>query len=402
MPPMYRHFLYNSIYFPESFDIAKLAIRKINVTGNSLMKSKPFRVGWIIGDQLNQARFYHRVNVDAGGIALNRFKWIASHVNSTAGFGLKYEIYQPWKKYDALLFLKSMGTKSINLLHKKQQQGCASIFDINVNYFESSGREYYAGMLPTEQQKRDVIGMTQAADGIIADSTFLEEKCARYNKKTAWIPDNVCMQLVPPCTTWNFKGRRLPLLWSGEAVKLFDLLAIEDVLVKYADSIELNLITNSLDAMDYWHDGYKTRFESMLSKVPHKIIPYQSIESLLKVYSLGGVFISPRFIDNSYNKGHTEWKITLAMACGRMALASPVPSYVNVSDFSKGRGIKICDTSEKWEETLDAILSEEIDIEAEEMASRAVVESHYSTSVVAVKHAHFVNDVISGRKKSCE
>jgi hypothetical protein len=139
-----------------------------------------------------------------------------------------------------------------------------------------------------------------------------------------WIPDNVNLQLVPPCRAWKRDGK-LTLLWSGEAVKLFELLRIGDVLRSYASHIRLVLVTNDLSAMDRWFEPWKQRLESLLAEIEHEIVPFRSVKELLEVYNRGGVFISPRYLDNTYNWGHTEWKIALPMVCGRVALASPLP-----------------------------------------------------------------------------
>ncbi|MBI4765592.1 MAG: hypothetical protein HY787_13470 [Deltaproteobacteria bacterium] len=358
-------------------------------------RSKPYRVGWIIGNQLAESRFFHRLNVHIGGISLVRFAWITAQINETPEYKLKYEIYQPWRKYDALIFLKSMGDKSLSLLKRYHGKGLPVFFDANVNYYQIEGTEYYGGMLPSLQQKEEAIKMTESVDGVIADSEFLQKICAHYNARVIWIPDNVRMDLVPPYRPWRISGGRVPLLWSGEALKLFELLAIEDLLNRYSSKIELVLVTNDLSALERWHPGYQDRFQSLLGMVPHRIIPYQSVEQLFQIYSQGGVAISPRFLDNSYNRGHTEWKITLGMACGRMVFCSPVPSYVKVAELSNGKGIRVCYTPEDWHSALEALLSAEMDLEMEEGAAQGVVEKYYSTPVVAEKQAGFVRSVLS-------
>jgi hypothetical protein len=357
--------------------------------------AEPFRIGWIIGNQLEEARLFKRINVNIGGISLVRYHWIAFQVNSTPEYQLEYEIFRPWRKYDALLFLKAMGERSLSLINKYKALGRPVFFDANVNYYQIEGQEYYKGMLPSEQQREQAVRITKAVDGVIADSEYLKVRCEQYNSNVCWIPDNVRIDLVPSYQPWKFNGRKLPLFWSGDAVKLFELLAIEEILKKFSTKIELVLVTNDTSALERWYPNYKDRFQALLSLVPHKIIPYQSIEHLFQIYTQGGIVISPRFLDNSYNFGHTEWKITLPMACGRIAFCSPLPSYVKVSELSSGEGIKICHTIQDWEQVLDAILAGEIDLEKEERAAKAVVEQFYSTPVVAQKHSEFVRSIIS-------
>lgn len=363
-------------------------------------RTKPFRIGWIIENQLENSRLYHRINVNIGGISLGRYNWISSKVNATPQFNLKYEIYRPWKRYDGLIFLKSMGERARCLAQKYSRLKRPVIFDANVNYYQIEGKEYYQGMLPSEKQKKDAVEITSNVDGVIADSEFLREICGRYNKKVYWIPDNVRMDLVPPFRPWKPRGDRLPLLWCGESLKLFELLLIEDLLKKYCQQIELILVTNNLSSTNRWYADYKNRFDSLLKTIPHQIVPYQSIDHLFRVYYDGGVIISPRFLDNSYNLGHTEWKISLGMACGRIALCSPVPSYKKVADRSGGKGIRICFTQEDWEKILLSLISGDFDWEEEEIEARRVIEKYYSTDVVAQSHAETVLRIIQEKNES--
>jgi hypothetical protein len=323
---------------------------------------------------------------------------MASQVNSTPKCHLHYEIYRPWKKYNALIFLKAMGDRSLSLVKKYKALGRPVFFDANVNYYQIEGKEYYKGMLPSVRQREDAVKITEAVDGVIADSEFIKNICEKYNSISCWIPDNVRLDLVPAYRPWKFDSERLPLLWSGEALKLFEILSIEDILIKYSSKIELVLITNDLSALERWYADYKDRFLSLLKLVPYRIIPYQSIEQLFQIYSGGGVLISPRFLDNSYNFGHTEWKITLGMACGRMALCSPVPSYCKVEERANGVGIRICRQADDWERSLDEIFTGALDWEKEGNAACNVVEKYYSTPVVAVQHAEYVLNNVNQKK----
>jgi glycosyltransferase involved in cell wall biosynthesis len=154
------------------------------------------------------------------------------------------------------------------------------------------------------------------------------------------------------------------------------------------------LITNSLDALNRWRGDAKQRFFKLLNRIQHRIIPFKSIDQLFNIYGEGGIMVSPRYLDNAYNMGHTEWKVTLAMACGRIVLCSPVPSYVVVQQRAKGAGIRVCSDSETWEEELDSLLDNRIDRIDEERAAKQVVETYYATPVVAKEHAEYVRKIM--------
>lgn len=354
------------------------------------------RVGFVIGNQLREIRLLSADKPGGGGLGIMRFQWIADWVNARPQCGLRYELYRPWRRYDALVFLKAMGGRNLELQRRFLARGRPTLFDANVNYYEVSGRFYYDGMQPTAEQTRDAVAMTSAVSAVIADSRFLAERAAAIASKVRWIPDNVNLDLAPPPVEWAPGAGRLPLLWSGQSLKLFELLSVADVLRAFRDRIELRLVTNDLSALRRWYPPQQEEFRRLLDDVPHRIIPFESLSQLLRVYGEGGVALSPRYLDNSYNLGHTEWKITLAMACGRMALAAPVPSYVDVADRSAGAGVRICGTSEAWSEAVEGILAGRCDVAAEGRAARRVVEQHYATSVVAEQHAAFVREVTQG------
>lgn len=354
------------------------------------------RVGFILGRQLSQVRLLHADRIPEGDFGLMRFGWIAEAVNRRPELGLRYELYRPWRRYDALVFVKAMGPRDRALRDRARRAGLQTVFDANVNYYDRDGTFYYEGMAPTDLQRREAEDMTRGCDAVIADSRFLAGRCAPLNPVVRWIPDNVKLDLVPPTAPAGRLAGPLELVWSGQAVKLFELLAIEEVLRAQGPGIRLTLVTNSLDALRAWKPELRTRFDRLMGDVPHAVRPYTSVADLLAFYaSRRCVCLSPRFADNSYNLGHTEWKIALAMACGRLALAGPVPAYRDVAERSGGAGVWLCETAADWVAAFDRLRAGRLDWEAEEAAARRVVEKHYATPGVAAEHAGFMKEVLA-------
>ncbi len=354
------------------------------------------KVGFVIDGQLPQWKRPWQIVRGCqsySSVGEMRFGWLADHFQKEHPPRVCYTRYRPWQRYDAVIFLKSMNAACQQLATTLRAQGTRAIFDVNVDYFTpASGTFYYHGMAPTASQTEAAQRMAAVCDALIADSSHLATIGAQHHPRVRWISDNVDLSLVPARRKTTREGK-LHLLWSGEAVKLFELLSIEDVLRKYADRIRLTLVTNSLSALDRWITPYQERFEKLLSVLEHEVVPFTDIPALLECYAGGGVFLSPRFLDNSYNWGHTEWKITLPMACGRFVLASPIPSYRDVAERSGGLGLRICETSADWEQRFEELLSGSFDPESEEDAAREVVAKHYSTPVVAAAHRDFVREV---------
>jgi hypothetical protein len=334
----------------------------------------------------------------ATAMGLMRFGWIADAVNNRPGSGVRYELYRPFRRYDALVFTKSMDRACLELARRQRKGGGIAVFDVNVNYFEAGGTYYYEGMQPTNEQRANAIAMAKECSGTIAASLAIEE-AAGCSALATCIPDNVDLRISPKAASWSVEpaGRRLRLLWSGQALKLFDLLAIEDVLRAFRENTELVLVTNDLSALERVYEPHRSRLKKLLADLHCTVIRYESIPRLMEVYGAGGVMISPRFLDSAYNRGHPEGKITLGMACGRVAVCSPLRSYREVARLSGGVGVRICDDSGGWSAVLDSMLGGRFDWAHEQASACKVVSDHYSSAVVAEKHAEFITQLMEAR-----
>ncbi len=353
------------------------------------------RIGWVIGDQLERRSWFPRESLFNGGTPLVRYRWMVEWLRLSGSTAPTHEVYRPWRRYDALIFLKSMGEAAVRLAERYRERKRPVLFDANVAYYDTTGNAYYRDMLPTPLQQRQAIAMTAGVDAVIADSSYIAGHCRRYNPRVEWIPDSVRMDLVPDYRPTVYRQGRLRLLWSGQIFKLVDLLAIEGVLRKFAARIELVVVSNDRSGLSRILDAYRGRLQGLLGSLEVRFIDYRDPLQLFDVYGGGGVLISPRFLDSAYNLGHTEWKITLGMACGRCVLCSPVPSYVDVERLAEG-GIRVCADDGQWESALEESLCGRFDREAEEHAARAVVAQHYATAAVAARHARFVAQVMDG------
>ncbi|MEO8206390.1 MAG: hypothetical protein ABI615_09435 [Chthoniobacterales bacterium] len=334
----------------------------------------------------------------ASPMSLMRFHWIANVVNNEGV--LHYELFKPWRRYDALMLVKSMAHDCIAYAEKAKAEGARILFDANVDYYTTQSTEGAVPekMAPTEAQRSQALQITQLADGVMASSRHLAEICSRYSRSPAeWISDNVNFSLLPSQKKTSTPGHG-PLLiwWSGMAQKLFEFLAIEKTLRKYAARVHLHFVTNDLTVMNLWSPDIQQRFRDLLRDIPHTFHTFKSVENLLQLYAEnGGLVISPRFLDSPYNLGHSEWKITLAMACGLPAICSPVPSYGDVASRMTGDALRICNTEEDWDAAFGSALDKSWDLTEASAAAKDVVQKHYSTEVVAKKHQAFVSHILA-------
>lgn len=330
-------------------------------------------------------------------IAVMRFRWIASFVNNQYGAQVRYELFRSWRKYDVVIFLKSMGEDCIGLAKKLKKNGVVTIFDANVDYFTAaSGTFFYHGMAPTEQQQEAAKRMAGICDAVIADSRHIAKNVSEYNQRVVCITDNVPTQMIGISNDQKQidSNGKITLVWCGQAVKLFELLAIKNSLLEMSKTIQLKIITNKLSAIKKWYTPYQHDFSQLLKQLSHEIIPFHSVESLLSVFDQGGVFIAPRFLNNSYNMGHTEWKIALPMARGRIVLCSPLLSYQDVANHSNDLGIRLCRNKEDWDETFCELSSSAFNWKKEQNGATEVIRRSYSTEKVGNDHFQFVMSML--------
>lgn len=324
-----------------------------------------------------------------------RFAWIAGQVNQ--GGEIRYELYKPWRTYDAVVFLKSMEMGCDRLLQKLKASGVACIFEANVDYYTLRGNDSLPlEIVPTEAQRQAAIRMASSPHKVIASSRRLSEICSVWNRQASWVPDNIPDAWIgrdavqtPVC------DGRLQVWWSGMASKLGDLLEIEKPLRSFRDKMDLHLVTGDLSAaLDRLQDGQGARLRELLGNLHVTTHRFRDIPALLALYRKGGVIISPRRLENPYNQSHTEWKITLGMAVGLPAIASPQPSYLDVAGFaSHPKAVTICASDAEWCDAFKDALDGR-DFEERSRASVDVVRRHYSTSVVAEMHSREVRELL--------
>lgn len=328
-------------------------------------------------------------------MSLMRFRWLAGELKRRKR--ARYELYKPWGRYDAVVFLKSMGGHCVLKAEQLRERGTKVVFDANVDYYSAAPKDaVIQAMIPSPEQRHDAIEMTKLADGVMASSRRLADICSEYSTQPArWIPDNVNLDLVPEVKRPQpFRRHRLQLWWSGVSQKSFEFLAIEETLRKFSDQVHLHLVTNSMFLTSDWDKDLKRRFKELIRQVPHTIHEFDTTEALMKLYGRGGVVLSPRFLDVPYNLSHSEWKLTLGMACGLPAVCSPVPSYEEVARRAGKAAIRVCREASAWNEAFQDLIDHRWDIAEGAAQAKEVVRAHYSTEKVAGEHADFIESLL--------
>jgi hypothetical protein len=323
-----------------------------------------------------------------------RFAWIAEQICD----GIRYELYRPGRKYAGVVFVKSMDWKCVRLLEKLNAHRVATFYDVNVDYFTSpQGNFRYPSMRASSDQRERATAMACGARAVLTSSRYLATIAGSLNSATHWLPDNVPMHWLKR-TPKSVASLNTPiaLWWSGVSLKLFELLAIKDTLLRYRDRVHLHLVTSALSLTKQWETGLRENFQTLLAQVPHTFHRFTSIPALLRLYSNApGFVISPRFLDNNYNLAHSEWKITLGMGAGLPALCSPQPSYLDVQAAAAPGAVQISNSTADWDEIFETVLSGGWNHCEKAAAARDVVERNYSTEKIAANHRRIVEQHLS-------
>lgn len=333
------------------------------------------RVGWITAANFPHWRWkwFWRLGSSTYMRCANIALWMNRNTND-----VRNEMYNPNHRYEVVIFAKAMNEPCQAEARRIQGYGGKVIFDANVNYYEVWGEYDIPDTRPTDQQQRDAIAMTKLADWVVADSSYIKGVAEQFNPNVTWIPDNVNLSI--------YKGQRahtdtkpVRLIWSGISKKAQHLTLISSVLARLSD-IELWLVS----------ERKPTIIEELPKNIEYRYIRFSDrryAKSLLHC----DIIISPKRLFNAYEMGHTEYKISLGMALGLAAVASPQPSYIEIINESRG-GI-IAQSESDWYEALNLLIN---DVELRRsMGARArkMVLERYSTPVVAAQYAELIRQL---------
>jgi glycosyltransferase involved in cell wall biosynthesis len=322
------------------------------------------RVGWITYDSFpNQKRRFRDLDSFTGMRAGNVARWINAHDRDIAN-----ELYVPGRRYDVVIFQKMMNGRCQMEAERIQSYGGKVIFDANVNYYETWGDYFIPGTQPKPQEQQDAIRMTKMADWVVADSTNLGAVIARFNPRMRCIPDNVDIALYHGARDHG-PAQPVRLVWCGIGKKAAHLLLIKDVLAKIG-GIELVLVADEEPAC----------LRELREVVPCTLVPFSDKAYAATLRSCD-VIISPKRLVNAYEMAHTEYKITLGMAVGLPAVASPQLSYVEAIGHHGGGFV--ADGPDEWHDALTRLVSSpglRADLGAR---ARQTVAERYATPVVA-------------------
>lgn len=293
---------------------------------------------------------------------------------------IRCELYNPTADYDVLIVVKTMTKRIQELADHAKSKGAKLVYDANVNYWEVWGEYDAASPKPTLSQQQGALYLTKAANLVVADSCYLAQIARKYASNVVSIPDNVDLSVYSRVREHR-EVEKIRLVWSGMSHKAEHLLLISEALERLSDIVELVVVSE--------------KRPTIIDRLP----PCLRVEFLqfsdrryADILTTCDVIISPKRLANAYDLGHTEYKITLGMAAGLPAVASPQQSYVDAIMYRQG-GI-IADDLEEW---VDAIQRLHANVALRrEMGERArtTVLEKYATSVVAQQYVTALRELV--------
>lgn len=333
------------------------------------------RVGWITSEYPKRPS-RRSVWLRSGAMLTMRYRNIVLWLNR---HGFQNEFYQPHQTYDVVVVIKSFHNEILGEVERLKHRCTKIIYDANVNYYYIWGEYLDPKTKPNKELQRAAIQITKQADWVIADSRYLLDVVRDFNSCVTWIPDNVLPLLFRPANH-DITAGKLRLIWSGISWKADELNLLIDVF-KQVQNLELWLVS----------DARPTVMDALEKVISVRWFRYSD---WYYAWLLGkaDAIISPRFLNNGYNLGHTEYKISLGMARNLPAVVSPQPSYVTAIQYHQGG--MICYSDDDW---IAAFTRLRDDVEfrlAMGNRARQTIEQHYTTPIVAAKMATVLRETL--------
>lgn len=215
-----------------------------------------------------------------------------------------------------------------------KRRGVKVVYDINVNYYERWGENIDKTV--SEKQVKQSIKMTQTADTIFTASRYIHKIASDYNKNSNYLPDSVNLKHFCKMKTYPDEIKKpLKLIWSGINLKTEDLKILKEA-IEGLPAI-LHIISDRKSEIGIPYNFTKWEYQSF----PDAILQ-------------GDLCISPKPMRNSYDMGHSYFKIAVFLAQGLPVIASPLPSYNEI--ITKGKNGFIAESEGDWEDYISQIV----------------------------------------------
>ncbi|SVC76700.1 uncharacterized protein METZ01_LOCUS329554, partial [marine metagenome] len=236
---------------------------------------------------------------------------------------------------DIAVLIRWQDESAFKLVERLKDRGVKTVLDLCVNYFDETGI-FPGGYGVTAKQVEEVQNISVIVNAIIAGSKYIRQRAKNHNPNTTYLPESIDSNHFKYVKQKNDFSHKIPrAIWSGQSIKSEEIGELFPMLKDR--NIPLTIISNKQPDMP---GSYRY--------IPWSYYTFPS--NIVK----GDFCISPRRTDNTYDLGHSHFKIGVFMAQGVPSIAAPLPSYKEV--IEKTEGGRICESNYQWEKTLDEII----------------------------------------------
>ena len=319
------------------------------------------QVNWFI--PVNH-RDYNQMPASVWVRCLQLFPYLEKH-------GVRCTVNDRNADVDVAIFMRWQDEKAYKLAQEQKQKGQRIIFDLCVNYFDETGL-FQGGYGSTKERVREAARMVDLADVVACASEFIKQRASEFHPYTIYLPDSVDFdhfRFEKSCS--DFDKPVLTVVWAGQSSKTVELADLYPLLARRR--IPLIVISEKKPSLPG----------------PYTYMPW-SYHTFPRAILSGELCIAPRRTDNPYDLGHSHFKIGIFMAQGVPALASPLPSYVEV--IGKTGAGRICDSEVSWESAIDKALEDRHMLKEWSKAARQGM-LVYSTESIAQKYMQLFKDI---------
>ena len=284
--------------------------------------------------------------------------------------GVQCVVNDPGPGVDVNVFVRSQDKRAYDLARYWKDKGQKIVFDLVVNYFDEA-EVPHLGKPVTARHREQTLKMLSVADAVTCSSDNIAERARQCHPAVEYFPDSIdTKHFCHRKSVEDFSESRLRVVWSGVAVKARELEPVLPLLEQR--DIELVVISDRAGRLRSPGRLWRRSFPHRFVRWDYKTFPRQMLE--------GDLCIAYRSVDNSYNRGHSFFKIGVFMAQGVPAIASPVPSYEAV--LAPGNAGRICHSIVEWEEVLDEVLEQRRILAQWSKEAQKAMEPYSTSSIV--------------------
>lgn len=262
-------------------------------------------------------------------ISATEWIWCLQYIEHLEKLGVKSYFNDP--SGDICFFFRVINDRLIDIAHGLKKKGKKIVYLLDVNYLERTGESHWLKQVTDEHIKNSHI-FCQLSDLVLCPSPYLVEVVNKYGYQPAYWPQGIDNKHFKAKTEIRLSNP--VLVWCGYSIK-----------AELVEEVARNLRCALLIVADKTPPvNYPFKFK----KWKYKKAPS---------YILGGdVGIAPRAINNSYNKGHSFFKILVYLACGLPVLVASLPSYSDI--VVNGKNGFLCETLDDYRKYYERITPE--------------------------------------------